>query len=152
MTMLPHDTQILVSDGRKALFFRNRGDEIRPKFETVEALSHDEAPTRELGSDAPGRSFASAGHGRSAVEGPDLHDLSEQRFLKGVAERVNRAVLEGRAKALVIVAPARALAVLRHELSPAAQRAAQAEFHKDLVNLPVAEIEQHVLKMLAERS
>jgi protein required for attachment to host cells len=150
--MLAHGAQILVSDGRKALFFRNQGDEIRPRFETLEALSHDDPPTHELGSDAPGRSFSSAGRGRSAVEGPDLHDLSEQRFLKNVAERVNRAVLDGRAKSLVIVAPARALAVLRHELSPAAQRAAQAEFHKDLVNLPVHEIEKHVLKMLSEQS
>ena len=144
-----HGLWILVADSRKALFLENEGDAAQPKFETRKVLSHEDPPSRALGTDAPGRSFSRAGPGRSAIEPADLHALSEARFLKDVATKLNHAAAVGVARRIVIVAPARALAVLRDALSAAARVAVAAEFDKDLVNFPVPEIETHLLKMLA---
>ncbi len=151
MAALHKDAWVLVCDGRKALFLHNKGDAIAPALETLAALSHDDAPSHELGTDKPGRTFSSAGGGHSAIEPADLHDLAEQNFLKHVAERIDREIGAGRAKHLVLVAPPRALAVLRRELGPQAHATIAAEFDKDLVKMPVHEIEKHLKKMLAEK-
>lgn len=144
-----HGLWVLVADGRKALFLANEGDATQPKFEIRKVLSHDDPPSRALGTDAPGRSFSRAGPGRSAIEAADLHALSEARFLKDVATKLNHAAAVGLARHIVIVAPARALAVLRGALEAAARAIVVAEFDKELVNFPAPEIQAHVLKMLA---
>jgi protein required for attachment to host cells len=50
---------------------------------------------------------------------------------------------------LILVAPARALGVLRKALSPAAHAVIGAEIDKDYVKLPIHEIEHHLAKALA---
>ena len=153
MAGLQHDAWVLVCDGRKALLLQNKGDAAYPKLEARAELVHEDLPTHELGTDAPGRTFSSADGGRrAAMEPTDLHAIEEERFLKHVTERVNRDAGEKRFKHLVVVAPPRALAVLRRALSPAARAAVAAEFDKDLVRFPVYEIEKHLQKMLSERT
>ena len=151
MTGLQQDAWVVVCDGRKALLLHNKGDAVYPKLETLAELIHADLPNHELGSDAPGRTFSRADGRRSSIEPVDLHALEEERFLKQVAERISRDAGEKRFRHLVVVAPPRALAVMRRELSPAAHKAVAAEFDKDLVKLPVYEIEKHLQKMLAER-
>jgi protein required for attachment to host cells len=53
-------------------------------------------------------------------------------------------VKAGRAKSIVIVAPPRALGVLRPAHSHDLRRALRAEIDKDLVSMPVHEIEKHL--------
>ena len=50
----------------------------------------------------------------------------------------------GEAKALIIVAPPRALGVLRQAYSHNLRTALRAEIDKDFVKLPVHEIEKHL--------
>ncbi len=50
----------------------------------------------------------------------------------------------GEVKSLVIVAPPRALGVLRQAYPHTLRAAVQAEIDKDLVRLPVHEIEKHL--------
>ncbi len=135
---------VVVCDGKKALVFENIGDEKFLNLKTREVLDHPDLKTQELGTDAPGRSFSSVGHGRSAVEQTDRHDQEEQRFLRRLALHLDAEVNAGRAKGLFIVAPPRALGMLRPEYSHNLRRALRAEIDKDFVKLPVHEIEKHL--------
>ena len=92
----------------------------------------------------PGRSFSSVGSGRSAVEQTDWHRQEEERFLQKLVSQLDHSVKVGEVKSLVIVAPPRALGVLRQAYSHNLRAAVQAEIDKDLVRLPVHEIEKHL--------
>ena len=141
---LIHGIWVLVCDGRKALLLQNQGDDVYPKLETREVLEHEDRPTHTMGSDAPGRTFGSAGGRRAAVESTDMQDEAEAKFLKSVAGKVNSGAEDGFIKHLIVVAPARALSVLRHAFSKRAKSALKAEVDKDLVRMPVFEIEKHL--------
>jgi len=148
---LSHDALVLVCDGRKALFLKNAGDAAFPKLETRGVMSQGDRPTHELGTDKPGRSFSSAGQGRSAVEGTDFHELAEEAFLAKMAEELGRLVTSEQVKAVVLVAPARALGVLREKLPAAARKLVEAEFDKDYVKEPVYEIERHLTELFRKQ-
>lgn len=142
-----HGDWVVVCDGKKALVLENAGDEKFLNLKTREVHSHSDLKTHELGTDAPGRSFSSVGPGRSAMEQPDWHDQEEQRFLKKLAGELDAAVNAGQLKALILVAPPRAIGVLRREYSHGLRRALHAEIEKDFVKLPVYEIEKHLTAM-----
>ena len=142
---ISHNSFVVVSDGRKALFLRNAGDEKFPNLKTEEVLADDNPPTHEQGADRPGRTFKRANtNRRAAIAETDLHDREEQRFLRTVADRKERLVREQTPDALVVAAPARALAVLRHQLHPDVRARVILETDKDLTNHPIYEIERHL--------
>ena len=133
---------IVVCDGRKALIYENAGDEKFVNLRTKESYDHPDASTREQGASPPGRSFQSTGDGRSAVSQTDWHDEAERAFLMSLAERLNSAVAADHTKALTIVAPPRALGMIRPKYSPALRRAIVREIAKDLVKRPIDVIER----------
>ncbi len=141
---LPHDAFVFVGDGRKALFLRNEGDEKFPNLKTERVLVDQNPPTREQGSDQPGRTFASVGSRRSAVEEADWHVLEEQRFAHEVAAALQRIVRDRKVKALVVVAPPKTLAELRKAFHSEVKNRIVAEIDKDLTKQPVYEIEKHL--------
>jgi protein required for attachment to host cells len=140
---------VIVCDGRKALVLENAGDEKFLNLKTREVFDHPDEKTSEMGTGAPGRSFSSVGHGRSAVEQTDWHTLEEEKFLKTLAGHLDTEVKAGRAKAIVIVAPPRALGVLRPAYSHDLRNALTTEIDKDLVSMPLHEIEKHLAAKLA---
>lgn len=135
---------VVVCDGKKALVLENVGDTKFLNLKTREVYEHPDQKTHELGTDAPGRSFSSVGNGRSAMEQTDWHDQEEQRFLHKLAGHLDAEVNAGKAKALIMVAPPRALGVLRQVYSPNLRNALRAEIDKDFVRMPVHEIEKHL--------
>jgi protein required for attachment to host cells len=135
---------VVVCDGKKALVLENAGDEKFLNLKTREVFTHPDLKNSELVTDGPGRSFSSVGHGRSSVEQADLHTLEEERFLKKLAAHLDAEVKAGRAKSIVIVAPTRALGVLRSAYTHDLRKALQTEVDKDLVKLPLHEIEKHL--------
>ena len=141
---LPHDAFVFVGDGRKALFLRNEGDEKFLNLKTEQVLVDQNPPTREQGSDQPGRAFASVGSRRSAVEEADWHVLEEQRFAHEVAAALQRIVRDRKVKALVVVAPPKTLAELRKAFHSEVKNRIVAEIDKDLTKQPVYEIEKHL--------
>jgi protein required for attachment to host cells len=142
---VPHNGLVFVGDGRKALFLRNEGDEKFPSLKVAGLLKHDNPPTREQGSDRPGRTFQRArGNRRASVATTDWHDLEEHRFARDVAGALEAAMRESEAKALVVVAPARTLAELRRAFHADVKKKIIAEIDKDLTKHPVHEIEKHV--------
>jgi protein required for attachment to host cells len=142
-----HDDWIVVCDGRKALILRNAGDELYPNLKMVEVHEHDDAQTSALGADRPGRVHTAAATGqtaRSAVEQTDWHDAAERTFLKALAVRLDKAVVAGEAHAIHVVAPPRALGVLRQAYSPTLRGKLRGEFEHEYVKLPVDEIERRL--------
>jgi protein required for attachment to host cells len=141
--MLHHGDWVVVCDGAKALIFENTGPLNSPKLRIRETYEQKDPATHDIGTDAPGRSFSPAGHGRSAVSQTDWHDQAERSFLESLAKRLDAAVTAGRTKSIVLVASPRALGVLRATYSKSLREAVKSELHKDLVKLPVHEIEKH---------
>jgi protein required for attachment to host cells len=135
---------VVVCDGAKALILENAGDAMFPNLKTREVHTQSDPKTHEQGTDAPGRSFSSVGSARSAIEQTDWHDLAEQRFLHDLAKRLDAAVASGETKSLIMIAPPRALGVLRQAYSHGVRAAVRAEIDKDYVKLPVHEIEKHL--------
>ncbi|TMJ54058.1 MAG: host attachment protein [Alphaproteobacteria bacterium] len=135
---------VVVCDGGKALILENAGDARFPHLRTREAYEQKHPATHELGSDVPGRAFASVGNTRSAVEQTDWHRQSERDFLKALASRLDTAVTTGEVDSLIMAAPPRALGIIRQAYSPHVRQAIRAELEKDYVKLPVSEIETHL--------
>jgi protein required for attachment to host cells len=114
-------------------------------LKTREVHQQPDPKTHEQGTDAPGRVFQSVGTHRSAIEQTDFHDQGERAFLERLVGRLNAAVTAGQARSIVIVAPPRALGVIRQAYSTRLRAAVRAEIDKDLVKLPVHEIEKHLV-------
>jgi len=127
---------VVVCDGAKALVLENSGDAKFPNLKMVKVLEQEDLATHELGADAPGRTVNSVGSIRSAVEQTDWHDQAERAFLVNLAN--------GKTKSVIIVAPPRALGILRPVYSHKVRDAVRAEVDKDLVKHPIHEIEKHL--------
>ena len=110
---------VVVCDGAKALILENAGDAKFPNLKTRNVYEHDSAATRELGTDKPGRSHSSVGHGRSAVSQTDWHEQAEQAFLTELTKKLDAAVTSHQVKSLILVAPPRALGMIRPHYTPA---------------------------------
>jgi protein required for attachment to host cells len=74
----------------------------------------------------------------------DWHAQEEERFLRRLVEELESAVRTGVTKSLVVVAPPRALGVIREASSKNLKAALRAEIDKDYVRMPVYEIEKHL--------
>ena len=140
---VPHNTMVLVADGKKMLFFRNEGDSEFPKLEIERKREHDDAADRDMKRDGPGRTFdASGGAGRSAYQETDFHQLEEDRFAAETAELLKRRALTNDYEQLIIVAPPKTLGELRKHYHKEVQKRLAAEVAKDLTGHPVTEIEK----------
>jgi protein required for attachment to host cells len=135
---------VVVCDGAKALVLENVGDAKFPNLKTIEVFEQKNPATSEQGTDAPGRSHSSVGHGRSAVGQTDWHDQAEHEFLTKLAHHLDAAVGAGKTKSMIVVAPPRALGMLRPAYTHALKGAVRAELDKDLVKMPVHEIEKRL--------
>jgi protein required for attachment to host cells len=135
---------VVVCDGAKALVLQNAGDAKFPNLKTVEVFEQKDLATHEQGADKPGRAFSTAGNMRSAVGQTDWHDRSEEAFLTKLAHHLDAAVASGKAKSMIVIAPPRALGMLRPAYSQALKSVLRAEIDKDFVKMPVHEIEKHL--------
>jgi len=143
---IPHDAFVFIGDGQKALFLRNVGDEKYPNLKTERVFVDENPPTHEQGTDRPGRAFKRAGTNRSGeVATTDWHDLEKHRFAERVAAALEEIVRERKATPLVVVAPPRTLADLRHAFHNGVKSRIIAEVGKDLTKHPVGEIERHLV-------
>lgn len=143
-TFVPHNALVLVGDGQKALFLRNKGHAQHVKLVVEQVLERDNPPTREQGTDRPGRSSASVGVARSAMEETDWHHIAEERFAGELADALYRHAQADRFEKLVIIAPPKILGNLRKALHAEVTARVTAEIPKELTSHPVAEIERLV--------
>ncbi|KKW91005.1 MULTISPECIES: host attachment family protein [Sphingobium] len=139
---IEHDAIVLVADGRKMLFFRNKGSPDFPNLETEEVKQQDNPPDREQASDGTGRGPNSVGSHRGSVEQTNFHDLEETRFAAEAAALLRRRALAHDYKKLIVVAPPAALGEMRKHYHKEVQDRLVGEIAKDLSNHPVPEIER----------
>ena len=144
---VPHNSYVLVADGKKMLFFRNQGDEVFPQLEVDRKQEQLNPPTREQKTDESGRAFSSAGTARHAYSETDFHQLEEDRFAVEAAEMLKERALRNEFEKLIVVAPPRTLGELRKHYHKEVEKRLAGEVAKDLTGHPVTEIEK-ILKSL----
>ena len=151
---VPHNSCVLVADGRKILFFRNEAAGAFPNLEVERKRVAENPKDRDHHCDAPGRAFAAAGsprdggaislgaNSRAAYSETDFHQLEENRFAAEAAEMLKTRALQGEFESLVVVAPPKTLGELRKHYHKEVEKRIAAEVPKDLTNVPVEEIER----------
>jgi protein required for attachment to host cells len=148
--MKPTVTWVLLADGAQAKVFAHSGP--GTGLTPVLDLLFEEEPLKasEIMADKPGRSFASQGQGRSAMEyHSDPVQVREARFVKSVAEALERKRQESAFSRLIIAAAPTALGDLRGAMSDGLKDTVVAEMPKNLTNLPTPQVEKHFKDMLA---
>src|SRR5688572_28105811 len=137
---VPTNALVLVSDGRRARFLRNQGTPRQPQLIVEKAMDQVNPPTREQGTDQPGRKHGTDGHARTSIEQTDWHQLEEERFASEIAEELYQLGHAQRFQELVVVSPPKMLGDLRAKLHPKVAERVIAEVPKDLTNYSVPEI------------
>jgi protein required for attachment to host cells len=136
---IPAGALVLVGDGRKALFLRNKGAATHVELVVENVLEQEDPPTHEQGSDRPGR-YRGGDSARSSFEQTDWHQLAEDGFATKIGNALNRMAHDKRFDKLVLVAPPKVLGVLRKSLSHEATDKVLAEIPRDLTSQPIPEI------------
>ena len=139
---VPHNSLVLVADGKKMMFFRNQGDAQYPVLKVEQAEEHQDLKTGEQRTDAAGQASSPQGHARSAIEQTDFHQQEEDRFAAHTADLLKARALSNDFEQLIIVAPSRTLGELRKHYHKEVEQRLAGEIAKDLVNHPVDQIEK----------
>ena len=133
---------VVVGDGKKALVLHNAGDAELINLRRVSVREQSNPATRDQGSDAAGRASNTVnGRGGSMAE-TDWHTVEEARFAASLADDINKASREHLFKELIVIAPPKTLAELRHEWSKETEKTIVAEIPKDYTNHPIPDIEK----------
>ncbi|MEQ1771430.1 MAG: host attachment protein [Devosia sp.] len=144
-------TWVVVADGAQAKIFENDGP--GKGLRALKDLNKEQEPlqAREIMADKPGRSASSGGAGaRSAMEyHSDPVQVRERRFVEELAETLDRKHQQGAFDRLVIAAAPTALGDLRPALSAGVKSTIVAELPKDLTNLPLPKLAEHLDGILA---
>lgn len=138
---LKHRIWVMVADGEKALFLENKGDTKYPNLEVVREMIQENPPTREQGSDRPGRYSDGPSVHRSAVEETDWHRVAKERFADEIAALLYRYAQSEAFREIVLVAPPLVLGELRKKLHKQVDERVSAEIPKTLTNHTVSDIE-----------
>jgi protein required for attachment to host cells len=127
---LPRNTIVAVADGEKLSMFQNEGDEANLKLRAIPAAEIDSSK------------ISSGARHVSSAANPDDSQQKEDAFGNGVADMLNRQVLDGTIKNLVIVAAPRTLGELRKSYHKSLSDVLIGELDKDLTGHPIQDIEQ----------
>ncbi|KQN27997.1 Host attachment protein [Sphingomonas sp. Leaf34] len=139
---LPHNTVILVADGRKMLFLRNEGDNEFPNLVVEQAREQNNPATRDQATDSAGRASSPQGAARSSVEPTDFHQIEEDRFAADAADFLKTRALKNDFDSLIIVAPPKTLGEMRKHYHKEVSNRLAGELDKDLTGHPIADIEK----------
>ncbi|GHA15982.1 hypothetical protein GCM10007989_08660 [Devosia pacifica] len=143
-------TWVLVADGGQARVLENTGpnkglQQVRGHEFSIPAMQ-----SKDIMADRPGRSFSSAGPGRSAMEPrTDPVEHREAEFVKSMAEMLEKSKQQGAFDRLIIAAAPIALGTIRKALGPESKKAVIAELDKDLTNLPTEQMSKHLDGIIA---
>lgn len=139
---LPHRALVLVADGTKVLFLRNHGDQNQIDLRTESHDARKDRKDSEIKTDAPGASKQSFGSGRPTMEEPDFHQQEEDRWVKIAADELKRRALRNDFDALAVIAPPKALGVLKKCLHKEVQKRIVTTINKEMTDRPIPDIEE----------
>lgn len=140
---------VLVADGAQARFL-HYVDQKKGAFTIDDQVfrSHAE-PSRLIGSDKPGSTFNTKGHGRHTMEPRvDLHDEKEKQFLASVVRKLEEALHSNAFDDLFVIAAPRALGVIRHLVSTPLQQRMIGEISGDYTRYNDRDISRLVTEAL----
>jgi protein required for attachment to host cells len=137
---IPARALVLVVDGKKARFLRNKGNALHIELVTEHELEQENPPTREQGTDRPGRYLGPDRVSRSAVEQTDWHQQAEDRFAVAVADILYRMAHGHAFDHLIVVAPPKVLGRLRAEFHPEVASRVVGDVPKELTSRSVTEL------------
>lgn len=129
---IPKGATVAVADGQKLSLFQNSGDEAAPNLTALPV--GDIATTNKSGG---------ASHFSSAAN-PDDAQIEEDAFSAGIAELLNKEVLAGRIKALIVVAAPKTLGELRKHYHPKLRDVLSGEISKELTGHTSDDIERAI--------
>jgi protein required for attachment to host cells len=130
--LLPKGAVVAVADGEKLALFHNTGDEANP---SLAAMPEPDVETVNSGS--------GSGHSNSSAN-PDGGQAAEDGFAGGIAEMLNKRVLEGKITDLIIIAAPRTLGELRKSYHKKLEDVLRGEISKDLTGHAVNDIEKAI--------
>jgi len=143
-------TWILVADGARARVLRNEGVGKGLQSALNGEMVHDLPPTRELGTDRPGRAQQRGTGSRHAIQPHvDWHRFEKEKFSKEMASLIDSAAERGAFHRLVLIAPPRTLGDLRAALGQKARSLVLAEIDKDLTHVTIQELPDHLTRVVA---
>lgn len=125
---VPSNAIIAVVDGENFITYRNTGSGLNIQLQKEAETESEDRPSNS------GRS-SSAGN-------PAEKQMEEDAFGKGVADKLNKMVLDGRIEKLIIIAAPRTLGELRRSYHVKLQEALVGEIDKTLTNASIEDIEQ----------
>jgi len=139
-------TWVLVADGARARIFVQ--DSVGMELTPVLAEKDDQSrlPTRDIGTDKPGRTQERVADGSRHAMAPrvDWHEFEKELFAKKMAKILDQAAQKKAFDRLVLVAPSKTLGQLRHALGKTAHEKITAEINKDLTGVPIHELPAHL--------
>src|ERR671917_2236537 len=143
---LLNNALVLVVDGRKMLFFRNNGDENQIDLRTEAHDEREDFYDRDMKTDSPGNAPVLKASGgaeahRPAYSETDFHQQEEDKWVKEAAEQLKKRALKNDFDALAIVAPPKALGVLRKELHKEVEKRVVCTINKEMSGRPIPDIE-----------
>ncbi len=129
---IPNGTTVAVADGEKLIMFHNTGNEADPKLTAL--------PEAAVASDNKG----SGARHQSSSANPDSSQVEEDSFSAGIADLLNRQVLDGKITDLLVIAAPRTLGELRKHYHKKLSATLIGEIAKDLTGHAVQDIEKTV--------
>ena len=146
---IENGTVVMVLDGAKMLLFRNDGDEKYPVLATLAHEEVDNPPSREQGTDTPGRTQSSMGDGRSSSYGEtDWHQQSEDKIARHAAEVLERAASRLKDEGVIVIAAPRTLGEVRKHYGRETSKRLLGEISKDLAG----HMTDHIIEVIAAHS
>jgi protein required for attachment to host cells len=146
---IPNNALVLVVDGRKMLFFRNEGDENQIDLRTEAHEERDDAHhDRDLKTDGPGTAAGGSSGGdthRPAMEETDYKQQDEDNWVKEAAENLKKRALRNNFDHLCIIAPPKALGVLRKALHKEVEKRVVCTINKEMSGRPIPDIEALII-------
>jgi len=127
---IPQNTVIAVADGEKLSPFKNEGDAQNVKL----------TPLPEA--DVDGSKIPSGARHSSSSANPDDSQQDEDGFSAGIADMLNKKVLGGNIKGLIVVAAPRTLGEMRKGYHKSLSDVLLGELDKDLTGHSIQDIEK----------
>ncbi|MBB4442273.1 MULTISPECIES: host attachment family protein [Rhizobium] len=131
--ILPQGTVVAVTDGEKLDIYRNNGSGTELSLSLIHGVS--------IVDEAKG----SGGRHGSTSANPDESQLAEDGFSAGIAQYLNKQVLEGEIEHLAIISAPRSLGELRKHYHKFLAAKLLLEIPKELTGHSVEDIEKAVL-------
>ncbi|MDE2335433.1 MAG: host attachment protein [Rhodospirillales bacterium] len=135
---------VVIADGANARFLRQTPHDTLHQDRVFEAGAAHQRGS-DLRSDGPGASFHSGSSAHHAIAPKhDPKELEKEKFAGFIAGEIDTAVAAETWDALVVVAPAHTMAVLREHLGQPARAILAGTVEKDLVKTPTDQLVSHL--------